>query len=494
MIKRSAGILMHITSLASPYGIGTLGKAAYEFIDFLHASEMRYWQILPICPPSVGNSPYSAYSSFAGNPLFIDLDLLVEDGYLSLDEIQAISWGINDERVDFDIINQERKKLFKMAYNRFKADSNFEIFIKDNDFWLKDYAIFMTLIELNDNKPWNKWPDDLKDINSLAVKKIVEDHQNIYRYHLVLQYWFYEQWDKLKKYANSKDVLIIGDLPIYVGYNSSDVYGNRKLFCLDEKGEPQDVSGCPPDAYAKDGQKWGNPLYDWDYHIKDDYHWWITRISHHLKLHDALRIDHFRGFEAFFAIPLNENASKGVWKKGPGYDFFIKLHEKLGDVNLIAEDLGFITDSLKELLTKCAYPGMKVLQFAFEANAPASDYLPHRYNENCIAYTGTHDNDTLIGWIKNAPADDIRYALDYSGAEDIDKLPLQLIKALWMSKANLVMIQAQDLLSLDSDARMNIPSIPDGNWSWRSKPHVFSEDLARYLAGQVRMYGRKYEK
>lgn len=496
MIKRSAGILMHITSLPSPYGIGTIGKAAYDFVDFLKAARVHYWQILPLCPPSEGNSPYSAYSSFAGNPLFIDLDLLIEDGLLKEDEVKPIKWYKKEDKLDYNIVNKERKNIFKLVCSRFdRGDGKYRNFIEDNKSWLLNYAKFMTLSDIHKAKPWYKWKDELKNPDSVKVLKVVEDNYDIYEYHLILQYLFYQQWSQLLNYAHENGIKIIGDLPIYAGLNSSDVYGNQELFKLGDDYMPIEVAGCPPDAYALDGQKWGNPLYDWQYHKKTDYAWWIERIRHNLTLVDVLRIDHFRGFDAYFAIPYDKSAKDGHWQKGPGMDFFDKLKNKLEDIDLIAEDLGYYTPSLKSLLKDSGYPGMRVLEFAFDSRDDhKSDYLPHKYIENTIAYTGTHDNDTLIGWINSAYLGDIKYACDYVGAKNSKDLPKLLMKSLWMSKAKLVIVQAQDILGLDGKARMNIPSVPKGNWSWRAKRDIFTYDLAEKLAYEMNLYSRDEEK
>lgn len=493
MIERSAGVLMHITSLSSPYGIGTLGQQAYEFIDFLKSANMRYWQILPICPPSVGDSPYSVYSSFAGNPLLLDLDSLIEEGLLERIEVEAIKWYRRHDKVDFKIINKERPKLFAKVVERFNQDSqDFQSFLKENADWLDDYATFMTLIDLHKGKPWYSWNGDLKDVKSSLTKKVIAANQKIYHYHVILQYLFYCQWFKLLDYAHENGIQIIGDLPIYVGHNSSDVYGNPKLFKLDDSGKPQDVSGCPPDAFAVNGQKWNNPLYDWDYHRNTGYAWWKKRIAHHLNIHDALRIDHFRGFDAYYAIPYSGMAKDGHWEKGPGIELFDSIKADLGNLNLIAEDLGFVTPSLKTLLLESSYPGMKVIQFAFDSrdNAP-SDYLPHRYPENCVAYSGTHDNNTLLGWLHSAYRGDIKYLKDYIGFQGNKDLVFQIMKIMWMSKAKLVIVQAQDLLQLDGKARMNTPSTTRGNWIWRAKPEAFTYDLAQKIAYDLSLYERE---
>lgn len=493
MIERSAGILMHITSLPSPHGIGTIGKEAFEFVDFLKSSNMRYWQILPICPPSVGNSPYSAYSSFAGNPLLIDLDLLIDDGLLAKDEVNDIKWYEVDDKVDFDLVIKGREQLFELVAERFDiGNDDYQNFIADNQDWLEDYATFMTLSSIHNDMHWYEWEDEFKNPHSDLTQKTIKDNLEIYQYHLILQYLFYKQWFQLLDYAHQNGILIIGDLPIYVGHNSSDVYGNQKLFKIGLDGIPSEVSGVPPDAYAVDGQKWGNPLYDWDYHKETNYEWWISRVAHHLAVHDVLRIDHFRGFDAYFSIPYDGMAKDGHWEKGPGIEFFDALKAELGDIDLIAEDLGYKTPSLQSLLDQSTYPGMKVLEFAFNSmdNMP-SEYLPHRYDTNCIAYVGTHDNDTLLGWFNNAYEGDKKYAKDYFGVKNDEDFARLAIKGLLMSKAKLVVIQVQDILGLDSSSRMNIPSVPKGNWVWRAKKGVFTYDLANDLALEMKLYGRE---
>ncbi len=493
MKKRAAGILMHITSLSGDYGIGTLGREAYEFVDFLKYANMRYWQILPFFPPAKGNSPYTVYSSFAGNPLFIDLDDLISHGLLSSEEVINNDWETNEDEVDFVRVSSHKNKLLKKAFKHFNTEvEDFKNFIIEEASWLEDYAAYMTLKNLFKDAPWYEWDKSYQDISGNKTKALIKDHDDIYNYHCFLQYLFYRQWAKLKKYAEEANIQLIGDLPIYVGLDSADVYSHKSLFCLDKDQKPDMVAGCPPDAYAPEGQKWNNPLYNWGNHQKDNYHWWCQRVVHALRLVDKLRIDHFRGFDAYFAIPYEGKAQDGHWIKGPGMDFFNILKKEIGDDCLIAEDLGFKTPSLNELLQESAYPGMKVLEFAFDSQGDLnSEYLPHNYEENTVAYAGTHDNDTLLGWLENSYLGDARYAKDYVGADSDEEFVEKAIKCLLMSKADTVILQAQDILKLGHEARMNTPSTVEGNWKWRARKQVFTYDLANRLAQEMLLYGRE---
>ena len=496
MIERSAGVLLHITSLAGKYGIGTLGKEAYDFVDFLKLAKITYWQVLPIYHSALGNSPYSVYSTFAGNPLFIDLDDLIAQKLLRDEDLKNIKWGNQDNTIDYDIVNKYKTKLLHQAFNNFDLNNKeFLIFIKNEEEWLIPYAKFMTLSECFKGLEWHDWPKEYFDIDGRKTCALLAQNKKSLQYYIFIQFIFYQQWYKLKNYANVSGVRIIGDIPIYVAYNSADVYTNKELFDLNEDGKLENVAGCPPDSYAENGQKWGNPLYRWDVHKKSDYYWWTKRIKHSLALHDVLRIDHFRGFDAYFAIPFISEAKDGKWLKGPGIDFFNIIKKRLGDIELIAEDLGYMTASLKTLLQATNYPGMKVLQFAFDSKGDMnSDYLPHNINENSVAYIGTHDNDTLLGWYKNACRDDIAYAMEYLGADNLDNFIKLIFKALWMSKASLAVVTAQDILKLDSDARMNVPSIPSGNWAWKLKEDDLNDALAKKIAQQMDLYGRSNNK
>ena len=487
---RGSGILMHISSLPSNYGIGTFGEKAYEFVDFLEKSNQKYWQILPICPTSFGDSPYQSFSSFAGNPYFIDLDFLIQDFYLSKFDIDKINWGSDVARVDFNAIYTNRFKILKKAAKNFIPSQSYNDFVDKNDFWLDDYAFFMAIKDDNNGKAWYEWNEKLKLRDKNELQNFKENHINEIEFYKVIQYFFYTQWYKLKKYANEKNIKIIGDLPIYVAMDSVDVWANSKMFMLDKNCNPIKVAGCPPDAFSQDGQLWGNPLYDWNFMKNDDYSWWIKRIEYVSKIFDITRIDHFRGFDSFYAINWREKTARnGEWLKGPGIELFEKAKLKLGNLNIIAEDLGFLTESVQNLVKKTGFPGMKILQFAFDTRED-SDYLPHNYIKNCVVYTGTHDNDTILGWFNSGNENDIKFAVDYMRLTENEGYNWGVIKTAWASVCDTVIIQMQDLLSLDNSARMNIPSTVGSNWQWRMENECINDELAQKINKYMTIYRR----
>ena len=388
---RKNGIILPIFSLPSDYGIGTFGKEAYNFIDFLKKSKQSYWQILPVGPTSYGDSPYQSFSTFAGNPYFIDLDLLVEDGLLEKDEIKTYNFGENENDIDYGTIYISRYKILKIAYQngKLRYQKNIENFKKENQSWIEDYALFMSLKDLHNGASWQEWSEDLRFRKEETLNKYKDELKEEIDFYIFLQFLFFKQWNELKKYANKNNVEIVGDVPIYVAEDSSDVWANPKLFALNENLLPKEVSGCPPDSFSEDGQLWGNPIYNWEEHHNTNYIWWIERMRAALEIFDVVRIDHFRGFESYWSIPYGDTTAKnGQWKKGPDKEIFKAIKEALGDINLIAEDLGYITKEVKELLDYCNYPGMKILEFAFDPNGD-SEYLPHNYNKNTIAYYRT---------------------------------------------------------------------------------------------------------
>ncbi len=486
---RRSGILLHISSLPSPYGIGTFGKQAYRFVDFLKEARQHYWQILPIGPTGYGDSPYQSYSSYAGNPYFIDLDLLKDRGLLKKREYQDINWSKNDEEVDYGIIYQERSKVLKKAYARFDTDDHdYLTFIDNNAYWLDDYSLFMAIKETYGMRQWLEWPKVLRDHDDKALIRFYNDHRQAVEYHKVIQYLFYRQWSDLKAYANEAGIAIIGDLPIYCALDSADVWKDSDLFLLGEDKRPAYIAGVPGDAFNPGGQLWGNPLYDWQKMQRDGYRWWCERIVYQNHLFDVVRLDHFRGFVQYFKIRADENTARnGFWEDGPGYDLFKKLRERYGDLNIIAEDLGVITDDVRALLEQCGYMGMKVLEFAFDHNGKDSDYLPHNIIKDCVAYIGTHDNETINGWLKNIDKEDRKYLFDYL---NIDKKSARIgiLKSLWASVSDTVIVQAQDILNVDK--RMNTPSTSGGNWQWRAKRGSFNRSLARSLAYMMDIYAR----
>lgn len=487
---RSSGILLHITSLPSPHGIGTLGKNAYDFVDFLKTAKQKYWQILPLNPTGFGNSPYQSFSAFAGNPYLIDLDLLFEDDLLKKDEYESIDWGSNPHLIDYGKIYEHRAKVLRKVCSRFETNSDFSEFCAQNAFWLDDYSLFMALKNAFGGKPWYQWPLGLKLRNEQAVdgaKSLLSDETE---YHRTVQFLFFRQWNMLKEYANKNGIQIIGDLPIYVAHDSADVWGNPKQFELDDDFNPTKVAGVPPDGFSSEGQLWGNPVFDWEYMRKDGYRWWIRRLEHSLTLYDRLRIDHFRGFSSYYAVPYgNENAVNGLWLKGPGIEFFKTVEAFLGKTDIIAEDLGFIDGDVTNLLEETGFPGMKVLQFAFDSREN-SDYLPHNYEKNCVVYVGTHDNDTIEGWFENANASDVEFANRYLRLNESEGRCMGVIKSALASVGETAILTMQDLLGLGSWARMNTPSTAENNWQWRAEKNDINFNLANELAELTKLYRR----
>ena len=489
---RTSGILMHISSLPSPYGIGTMGKEAKKFVDFLEKSSQTYWQILPVNPTSYGDSPYQSFSSFAGNPYFIDLDYLCKDGLLERSECESYFWGDNPEYVDYGVLYENRFSLLKKAYKRFckEIPEDFEGFCKENKTWLGDYALFMALKDANGGAAWMEWEKPLKCRDKKARTKAKKDYAEEIRFWKMLQYLFFKQWRKLKAYTNKKGIEIIGDVPIYVALDSADVWANPTQFYLDENLDPIDVSGCPPDAFSADGQLWGNPLFRWDEMKKDNYKWWTRRVKFMSELYDVVRIDHFRGFDSYYAIPAKDKTARnGEWRKGPGMDLFHKLEEKLGKLNIIVEDLGFLTPSVIQLVQDCGFPGMKVLQFAFDAREDG-DYLPHNYEKHCVVYTGTHDNDTILGWFETVPKESAKYAKEYLALKKKEGYHWGMMRGAWSSVGDMAIVTMQDILGIGSEGRMNIPSTLGNNWKWRMLPGQATGKLAKKLHNKMEAYGR----
>lgn len=492
---RTSGVLMPISSLPSPYGIGTMGKAAKKFVDFLVKGGQTYWQILPICPTSYGDSPYQSFSSFAGNPYFIDLEYLCKDKLLTKEECESFPWGGSKKYVDYGVMYESRYALLKKAYARFmkKAPSDYAEFCEKEAEWLDEYALFMALKDENDGVAWSQWDKELKVRDTKALEEAKTRLAEDIEFYKMLQYLFYKQWRELKAYANDKGIKIIGDVPIYVSGDSADVWANPKQFYLDKDLNPIEVAGCPPDAFSEDGQLWGNPLFRWDEMKKDDYAWWTKRIAAMAKLYDIVRIDHFRGFDSFYAIPAEDDTAKnGKWKKGPGMDLFNCLEKKLGKLPIIVEDLGFLTPSVEKLLKDSGFPGMKVIQFAFDSRED-SDYLPHNYPTHCVVYTGTHDNDTIMGWMKTAPKSAVKYAKSYLNLTKEEGYNWGMMRAAWSSVADMAIVPMQDLLGLGSEARINIPSTLGNNWKWRATEAQIDNKLAKKLYTYTKMYARLNE-
>ena len=489
---RTSGVLMPISSLPSPYGIGTMGKQARRFVDFLVRGGQKYWQILPICPTSYGDSPYQSFSSFAGNPYFIDLEYLCKDKLLTKKECESFQWGSNPKYVDYGIMYESRYALLRKVYARFtkKEPQDFEKFCENEKQWLDDYALFMALKDANGGQAWSNWDKSLRLREKKAMEEATEKYSEEIRFYKMLQYLFYQQWNALKTYANEAGIEIIGDVPIYVAGDSADVWANPDQFYLDENLEPIEVAGCPPDAFSDDGQLWGNPLFRWDVMKKDGYTWWTRRIKAMSELYDIIRIDHFRGFDSFYAIPAKDDTAKnGQWKQGPGMDLFCELEKKLGKLPIIVEDLGFLTPSVHKLLKDSGFPGMKVIQFAFDSREE-SDYLPHTYTNHCVVYTGTHDNDTVMGWMKTAPKASVKYAKEYLNLTKEEGYNWGMMRAAWSSVADMAIVPMQDILGLGSEARINTPSTLGNNWKWRATPEQIDAKVAKKLYHYMQMYGR----
>ena len=491
---RGSGILLPITSIPSKYGIGCFSKEAYEFVDFLASAGQKYWQVLPMGPTGYGDSPYQSFSTFAGNPYFVDLEEFIEKKWISRKDCENKDWGDDSETVDYEKVYKNRFKILKKAFlkSEISEDKDFLKFTKENKFWLDDYALFMALKENFKGKSFIYWPDEIRKHSKSAIKKYAEDskYSDELMCYKFIQYYFYKQWFELKNYANEKGIKIIGDIPLYVAYDSADTWSNPELFQLDDNNDPTGVAGCPPDYFSATGQLWGNPLYDWDYHKKSGYAWWISRLKMCFSLYDVVRIDHFRGFESYYNIPYGDaTAEFGHWEKGPGYDFFAAVKKALGKKEIIAEDLGYLTPAVFKLVDKTGFPGMKVLQFAFDCNEE-NNYLPHNYNKNCVVYTGTHDNDTSVGWYENAGAKDKKFARDYMGIKSAKNFNYALIRQAMMSVADTAIIPMQDYLGLGSNARINTPSTLGGNWCWRMKPDAYTKNLAETVKELTVLYGR----
>ena len=470
-----------------------MGKAARDFVDFLQESGQSCWQLLPICLTSYGDSPYQSYSTFAGNPYFIDLDELKNMGVLEATDYENVDWKSTEEKVNYGVLYQKRYPILRKAAENFLEAPTEEYyrFCEENEYWLSDFALFMALKEVHGGKPWSEWDAGYRNREQEALDRAKTEHEKEILYWKVYQFFFFKQWWALKKYANERGIEIIGDLPIYVSLDSVDVWVYPELFQLDENRVPVEVAGCPPDGFSADGQLWGNPLYAWDYMEQTGFQWWIDRIKYICRVYDVLRIDHFRGFDSYFAIPFGDTtAMNGKWKQGPGMKLFRKVEEMIGRQNIIAEDLGYLTDSVKQLLEDSGFPGMKVLELAFDSrDASGNEYLPHNFVRNCVAYAGTHDNNTIMGWFGDVSPEDAEYAKKYLRIGEEEPY-WDMICALWESVADLTIAQAQDLFGLGKEARMNEPSTLGDNWCWRAKPGVFTHELADKLRTMTALYGR----
>ena len=492
--KRKSGILLPVFSLASDYGIGCFSKEAYEFVDFLKEAGQKLWQILPLGPTGYGDSPYQSFSTFAGNPYFIDLEELIRQGYLTREECSSADFGRELSCIDYEKLYASRFTLLKKAFTRSREELEkqdaYLVFVDENAFWLEDYCLYMAVKDANQGVSFLEWEEGIRLRKPSSCEKYKLELREEIDFYRFQQFLFHVQWKKLKSYANENGIEIIGDIPIYVALDSADTWSAPELFHLDRECRPVAVAGCPPDAFAATGQLWGNPLYSWDVHQESGYEWWMRRIAYCFELYDILRIDHFRGFDAYWSVPYGDaTAENGRWETGPGYDFFRVMKKVLGDRKVIAEDLGFLTKSVLKLVEKTGYPGMKVLQFAFDSRED-SDYLPHNYNQNCVVYTGTHDNDTTAGWYDSITEHDREHADEYLNLHEKDTVQWEFIRAALSSVADTAVIPLQDYLGLKSEARINTPSTLGGNWEWRLEPDVLTRKLADQIRDITRLYGR----
>ena len=489
---RSAGILMHITSLPSNYGIGTLGLDAHKFVDFLVKAKQKNWQMLPLGPTGYGDSPYQTTSSYAGNPYMIDLDTLIHEKLLTQNEVSSEFWGNDNTKVDFGNMWVKRYPILEKAFNRFKPNADYEKFLKENNQnWLDDYALFMSIKEKFGYGQWTEWPEDIKLRKPKAMAKYKKELERKINFHKFIQFKFYEQFNKLRYYCHQKGIKLIGDVPIYVPLDSSDVWSNPTMFQLDSKLTPRAVAGVPPDAFTADGQLWGNPLYDWDRMGRDNYKWFINRLRATGKLFDVIRIDHFRGLESYWSVPYGDKTARnGKWLKGPDMGLIKAIHKELPDIEFIAEDLGYLTDEVVALREGSGFPGMKILEFAFDPREE-SDYLPHTYSTNTVCYPGTHDNEVLVKWQKDIPQTDRSFAERYLGLPKDSDLRYPLLRAGMASVSYLFVAQLQDYLGLGGESRMNRPGIMDGkNWLWRATREQINDKLAEEIAYLTQLYSR----
>lgn len=491
---RGAGILLSITSLSSPYGIGTLGEAAYKFVDLLVDLRQKYWQVLPLGPTSFGDSPYQSFSAFAGNTYLIDLDILVKEGLLKKEEINSFNWGNDRTDVDYATLYENRFQVLQKAYEKFKVRERKEEYIsfeQSNEFWLDDYSFFMALKTFSDNKEWMQWDEKLKNRDSRTMEEYREKLSDEIGFWKFCQFKFFEQWKKLRKYANARGIQIIGDIPLYVAQDSADVWAGREQFLLDEEGNPTVVAGCPPDAFSDDGQRWGNPIYNWEAMEKDGFTWWKERMRANAALYDIIRIDHFIGVVRYYSIPASEMTAKGgKWNKGPGKKLTDAIESAIGTGKIIAEDLGSVVPGVRKLMTKTGWPGMKVLLFAFDGNT-ANEHLPHNFQTtNCIVYAGTHDNDTVVGYFRDKTEYQLAYLYEYLNISSKEELPDAFIRLAYSSIADVVILQMQDILKLGNEARMNLPSTVGRNWRWRLGEDTLSEERRAWIRTMATIYRR----
>ena len=493
---RESGILMPVSALPSRHGIGKIGQSAYQFVDFLAKCGCRYWQVLPLSPTGFGDSPYQSCSVYAGNPYLIDFDRLRDRGWLVPADYDVISWDSDADTIDYAVLYNQVKPVLRIAFEQFKKQrvNGFRKFCTANKGWLNRYALFMALKSAHNGKPWYEWEQPLAQYEKDAISQAMRNYADDILLYQFEQFCFFTQWNDLKAYANSKGIRIIGDIPIYAAYDSAEVWAEPKLFQLDAEKKPTVVAGCPPDCFSETGQLWGNPIWNWDYLAKTNYTWWLDRLAFTQKLYDVVRIDHFRGFERYYAIPYgSQTAEHGKWIKGPDFALWKAAKEKINELDVIAEDLGNITPAVIRLLKRTGFPGMKVMQFAFDSGA-ANPYLPHNFETtNCVCYTGTHDNHTLRGWVKNNTPETNEFAMKYLHQKKEKQLPKALLRAAWSSTARIAIAQMQDFLDAPPTARINTPSTLGGNWCYRTQEADFTQKLAFRIRELNEVYGRLNE-
>lgn len=491
--KRGAGILMPISSLPSNYGIGTMGAAAYEFVDFLHDGGQGCWQVLPVCPTSYGDSPYQSFSAFAGNPYFIDLDVLAEEGLLKQSDLSKYDWGTEGNDIDYAAIYRSRFSVLMTACKNssFEQEEAYAQFCGECSYWLSDYSLFMAIKGKYENREWLLWDEKIRLRKPSALAEYQKKLSEEIRFFKFCQYKFNGQWKKLKAYANQKGIKIIGDIPLYVAMDSADVWVHGSLFELDQRKNPVQVAGVPPDAFSATGQRWGNPLYDWMAMENDGFQWWRERMKENAKLYDVIRIDHFIGIVRYYSIPAGcSTAMEGRWRKGPGKKLTDAIAESIGDADIIAEDLGIVVPAVRHLMIKTGWPGMKVLEFAFDGGED-SEYLPHNYKgTNMLVYGGTHDNETILGFVKKKSPEQMKFMYEYLGVNRKADIPAAMLRLAYSSVADMVIFQMQDILELDNSARMNQPSTLGGNWRWRITKDQITKETAEYLRKLAETFGR----
>lgn len=490
-LQRGAGILLPIGSLPSRFGIGSLGQNAFRFVDYLCKAGQTYWQVLPVGPTGYGDSPYQSFSAFAGNPYFIDLPLLAQQGLLTDDELKAAM--LPAEEIPYERLYHTRFAVLHAACARFEDTADFLDFCRAEAEWLEDYALYMALKERHGEQEWTEWKQAFRDRKPWAMQEVRNEMREELRFWRFCQYQFYAQWQALKSYAHARGILLIGDIPIYVAQDSADVWAHRELFELDVAGYPTAVAGVPPDCFSADGQRWGNPLYCYDRMAQDGFEWWRRRMEACARLYDVIRIDHFIGLARYFSIPAScQTARDGVWRKGPGKALTDVLDSARGEAKILAEDLGVLHPAVRRLLQQTGYPGMKVLLFAFDSDAD-NEYLPHHYSHNCVVYGGTHDNETVVGYCRSLRGEKRRFLMRYLHVCRTAEIPQAMLRAAYASVADVAIFQMQDILALDNHARMNTPSTLGGNWQWRLREEQLTDDIAKQLKELAALYGRGRE-